>query len=363
MKSIPKFKITIDDEYSEGEDLGISQIAFTSKPAIITKGFAFSSDEPLKKFFSDDLKYRICAPAMIPMEIYRFSDEDGEYMVEFTVEEIDKIHQKFMSEIKTKDVFNLEHDSEHSIPAFVLEAWTVSEPSTDKAFTKFGIEVPAGTLMLTTQLTDKEVYSELVNSGRVGYSIEGFLGLKLSEIKQKLASEPPFHEDCKCFLVGDNVVSQEGVCDYCLEQTEKLENKQKLNTMENKLDLPAGEYPVGENKILVVAEDGTFEIKVKEEAPIEEAMSIDVEEEIDAELAVDPNAPVEAPVEEPVEAPVEVAPTYTKEEVDAKFEEIYKIIGEMKAEDDSEEEIEIPAATQLSVHDRFAEFVRFSRGV
>lgn len=330
MKDLPKFKITIDEEYAEGEDLGISQIAFTSRPAIITKGFAFSAQEPIKKYFSDDLKFRICAPAMIPMEIYRFSDEDGEYMVEFTAEEIDKIHQKFMSQIKTNDVFNLEHDASHSIPAYILEAWIVESPETDKAFTKFGIQVPKGTLMLTTQLTDKEVYADLVKEGRVGYSIEGFLGLKLSEIK----------------------------------------NKQKLNTMENKLDLPAGEYPVGEDKILVVAEDGTFEIKIKEvieEAPVEEAMAAMTPEEEAAKIAEeeakmaegDPAEVVPAEVVEPV---AEVAPSYTKEEIDSKFEEIYKLIADIKAEEVIEDEIEI-VPTQLSVHDRFAEFVRFSRGV
>jgi len=330
MKDLPKFKITIDDEYAEGESLGISQIAFTKRPAIITKGFAFNAQEPIKKYFSDDLKYRICAPAMIPMEIYRFSDEDGEYMVEFTAEEIDKIHQKFMSEIKTKDVFNLEHDASHSIPAYILEAWIVESPETDKAFTKFGIEVPKGTLMLTSQLTDEAVYADLVKEGRVGYSIEGFLGLKLSEIK----------------------------------------NKQKLNTMENKLDLPAGEYPIGDEKILVVAEDGTYEIKIKEMvAPSEEEMAAMASEEEAAKKLAEEEAAKEAkmaegdPATEPATEPVvEVAPSYTKEEIDGKFEEIYKLIADIKAEEVIEDEIEIEP-TQLSVHDRFAEFVRFSRGV
>ncbi len=71
-KNIPTYKITIDPEYAEdGQDLGIEQIAFTATPAIKVKGMAFSSQaKPL--FFSDELKYRITAPALIPMEIYRF---------------------------------------------------------------------------------------------------------------------------------------------------------------------------------------------------------------------------------------------------------------------------------------------------
>jgi len=98
-KNIPTYKITIDPEYAEdGQDLGIEQIAFTATPAIKVKGMAFSSQaKPL--FFSDELKYRITAPALIPMEIYRF-DEDSkeEYNVKFTKEEIEKIHGKFMQQ-------------------------------------------------------------------------------------------------------------------------------------------------------------------------------------------------------------------------------------------------------------------------
>lgn len=181
-RDLPKYKITIDDEYSEGENLGISMIAFTSKPAIMVKGMAFNVDEPTKLYFVDELKYRICAPVMVPMEIYR-CDSNEEYFVQFTVEEIDTIHQKFMSNLTNKNIFNLEHKSENVMPAFVLEAWIVDNPETDKAIQTYGISVPKGTLMMTTQITDKQVYSNLVNSGQVGYSIEGFLGLKLSEME------------------------------------------------------------------------------------------------------------------------------------------------------------------------------------
>jgi len=186
-KNIPIYKITIDPEYAEnGEDLGIEQIAFTSTPAIKVKGMAFNSQaKPL--FFSDELKYRVTAPALIPMEIYRFDeDTDEEYYVKFSKEEIEKIHGKFMQQLVNKDLFNLEHDETKTVPAFVLESWIVDTPKEDKAYSSFGIEVPEGTLMVTAQLTDKEYYAELVAQEQIGFSIEGFLGMKLNEqIKTK----------------------------------------------------------------------------------------------------------------------------------------------------------------------------------
>jgi hypothetical protein len=138
-KDIPVYKITIDPEYSDGEELGIEQIAFTSQPAVITKGMAF--DENKRLFFSDDLKYRVVAPAMIPMQIYRKDDEDGEYFVSFDQTTIEQIHSKFMSDLSNRDVFNLEHDTDKTVPAYVLEAWLVgSNPKKDKAYSSYGIK-------------------------------------------------------------------------------------------------------------------------------------------------------------------------------------------------------------------------------
>ena len=177
-KDIPIYKITIDPEYSDGEELGIEQIAFTSTPAIVTKGMAF--DENKKLFFSDDLKYRVVAPAMIPMEIYRNDENDEEYYVQFTAETIEQIHSKFMQDLSNRNVFNLEHDTDKTVPAYVLESWIVDTPMEDKAYSSYGIEVPKGTLMVTAQVTDKDYYNELVKNEQIGFSIEGFLGLKLS---------------------------------------------------------------------------------------------------------------------------------------------------------------------------------------
>ena len=262
--NIPTYTITIDPAYAEnGEDLGIEQIAFTATPAIKVKGMAFSAQaKPL--FFSDELKYRITAPALIPMEIYRF-DEDSkeEYNVKFTKEEIELIHGKFMQQMVNRDLFNLEHDQSKTVPAYVLEAWIVENPMEDKAYSSFGIEVPEGTLMVTAQVTDKEYYAELVSQEQIGFSIEGYLGMKLKEQKQS-------------------------------------QNKTQMND----LMLPDGEHIINE-KIYVVKDGKVVEVKdvQKEEVAMEEVAMEDtvVEEEVTAEvpaeeqtMAIDPAADAEA---------------------------------------------------------------------
>jgi len=186
MEGLPTYKITIDEAYNDGtEPLGVDAIAFTANPAVLVKGVAFKSQA--KSHFADEKKYRITAPAMritapamIPMDIYRRDDDMGEYYVQFSKDEIDTIFKDFMLNLNNRNLFNLEHEGDKIVPAYILEAWLVDNPEADKAKSTFGISVPEGTLMVTAQITDTDYYNKLVEAGQVGFSIEGFLGLKLS---------------------------------------------------------------------------------------------------------------------------------------------------------------------------------------
>jgi len=273
---------------------------------------AFSSQaKPL--FFSDELKYRITAPALIPMEIYRF-DEDSkeEYNVKFTKEEIEKIHGKFMQQMVNRDLFNLEHDQSKTVPAYVLEAWIVDTPMEDKAYSSFGIEVPEGTLMVTAQVTDKEYYAELVAQEQIGFSIEGYLGMKLKE-------------------------------------------ETKTNIQMNKL--PDGEHLI-EGKIYVVVDGEVTEIRDAEVVEASEEVALEdtvVEEETVEEetMAVDPVVDAEAIL------------AIVKPLLDDHMNEVTSMIADMRnqldeilsTEVEDEETVEDVA---LSVHQRLSNFVKFN---
>lgn len=321
-KDLPIYKITIDDEFSDGENLGIEMIAFTNMPAIKVKGLAFSSEK--KMLFADDVKYRITAPAMIPMDIYRRDSEDGDYYVQFTADVIEKIHAKFMADLRNRDIFNLEHDTDKKVPAYILETWIVDNPTKDKAFSTFGIEVPEGTLMVTAQVTDPEYYNKLVEEGQVGFSIEGFLGLKLSE-------------------------------------------QIKLNNMK----LPDGEHTI-EDKIYVVKDGEVVEIKEVEKEPtaevVEEEMAAEpvamedttVEETTeedttttDTEMAIDPATDAEAilAIVMPVIEEREKALIAIIADLRNQMEEMYA----EKEEDKAEEQI-----AEATMSQKFAAFKQFS---
>ena len=311
-KDIPIYKITIDPEYSDGEELGIEQIAFTSTPAIITKGLAF--DEHKKLFFSDDLKYRVVAPAMIPMEIYR-NDEDGdEYYVQFSVETIENIHSKFMQDLSNRNVFNLEHDTDKTVPAYVLEAWIVEDPKKDKAYSSYGIEVPKGTLMVTAQVTDKDYYNELVKNEQIGFSIEGFLGLKLSNQINKYSMKLPDGEhliEGKLYIVVDGEVTE--IRDVPVVEEEAMTEEIALETV--------------------------VEEEVIEETPATEEMAIDPAADAEAILAI-----VQPVIDEQINAII------------AMIADLRNHMEEVMSEGEEVVEVE---ATKLSHHDKFSMVSKF----
>jgi hypothetical protein len=313
---LPIYKITIDPEYSDGEDLGIEQIAFTSNPAIKVRGLAFKN--ATKRFFSDGLKYRVTAPAMIPMEIYR-RDDDGEYYVTFDEQTIEQIYVKFMQNLKDRNVFNLEHNQGKEVPAFILDSWIVEKPTLDKAFTSYGIEVPKGTLMLTAQITDVDYYNKLVEDEQVGFSIEGFLGMKLSKhLKQNNMNFPDGEHtiDGKIYVVKDGEVTE--IRDVVVEEA-----------------------------MAEVTEEVTEEVAMEDTSVTEEEV---VEEEVAAEMAVDPAADSEAimAIVMPLIEEREKALIGMIADLKNQIEEL----GVIK----EDEEIEMAKDTKMSAFDKFKMF-------
>jgi hypothetical protein len=369
MEGLPTYKITIDEEYNDGvEPLGVDAIAFTCSPAVMVKGVAFSSQRKLS--FTDGKKYRITAPAMIPMEIYR-RDKGGEYYVEFTEQEIEVIFKDFMANLENKNLFNLEHDNDEKVPAYILEAWLVDKPREDKAYSTFGIDVPKGTLMVTAQVTDVDYYENLIKDEVTGFSIEGFLGLKLSNqinhnmsnLKKKTTSKKSF--STKKRFSGKKKYAEEGEVVEGGEVTvvaEEISQGQDVVVVDDNLEVVedyTGDIII--NNEVVTIEEGTItevapegetteEVEMAEEEKVEEVeMADEVKEEEKEEMAVDPAMDSEAIL-------AIVAPM-----LEEKIAEVLQVIADLKnelsesVEDAPTEEVEL----QLSAHQRFSNIVKF----
>jgi hypothetical protein len=384
------YDITVDPRYAKnGQSLEIEQIAFVTQPAVLTKGFAFEA----KPFmFKDDVKMRIAAPALIPMTIYR-NDEFGEYYVRFSEEVIEELHMKLMKNLQNKGVFNTEHDASKEAPAYILEAWLVGkDPKKDRSYSEFGIEVPKGTLFMVAQVTDKAYYDQLVKDGRTGFSIEGFLGMKLSEMIKSF-KDANLHPNCRCEIVGGELITQDGVCDYCLEikrkeytktKTMKKFAKKKMKRFKatrkfvddaevvesGELTVIAEEIAVDEEIVVIdenleIVEDFTGELIVEDEIiVVEEGTITEVVEIVSEEMKEDEEKEKmeEVVEEEKEEIKMQIDETELMTILQPKFEEVYAMIADLKnllESEEEEEEIETP--TEMSVHERFKSAIKFCK--
>jgi hypothetical protein len=314
MEGLPTYKITIDEAYNDGtEPLGVDAIAFTSNPAVLVKGVAFKSQE--KSHFADEKKYRITAPAMIPMDIYRRDDEMGEYYVQFSEQEIDTIFKDFMLNLNNRNLFNLEHEGDQIVPAYILEAWLVDNPEADKAKSTFGISVPKGTLMVTAQITDTDYYNKLVEAGQVGFSIEGFLGLKLS-------------------------------------------NQIKTNSM-----LPDGKHTLEDGTVIVI-KDGVV-VEVQEPQAEEVAMEVEASNEVEMEAAKEEVVVEEETIVEEVEAAIDPAAdaeailAIVNPVLEQRVSEILQVIADLKNELTETEEVASVEEIEMSAAQKFTNVVNF----
>jgi hypothetical protein len=280
--------------------------------------------------FKDDLKYRIASPVLIPSKIYRRDEQTGEeYYVNVTPEIVEQMFVKFQRDRSGKDVFNLEHDEAQRVPSYILETWLVETPKTDKSLVTYGIECPEKTWFAVQQFTDKQAYFDCVESGQIGFSIHGESALKFT--KQEIIK--PINMSKKRKFVAqftEAVGTDSGEVIVTADVLEVGADVAVLDTEFTPIENFSGEITIEDTPVVitdnVITSMGAEEMEMKTEEVVVEKVEMAKEEVVvETEMAVEDVA---------VEA-------YTKEEVDAKFDEIYSMIAEMKTEEVAVEEVEM----------------------
>ena len=342
---LPVYNLSIDEcDAENGEYLGVLEIANTANPAIMIKGIALSDIKQM--IFKDDLKYRIASPVLIPSKIYRRDETTGEeYYVNVTPQIVEQMFVKFQKDRGGQDIFNVEHDESKRVPSYILETWLVETPKTDKSLITYGIECPEKTWFAVQQFTDKQAYFDCVESGKIGFSIHGESALKFT--KQEIIK--PINMSKKRKFVAQFTEAVGTDSGEVIVTTDALEVGAEvavldadLNPVENfSGDVTIDDAPVviTENVITSIG-SASGEETPPQDQPIEMAV-----EEVETEVEVEET---EMAVETPTGAPA--VETYTKEEVDAKFEEIYSMIAELKTEEVTEvEETELAETPKAGI--------------
>jgi hypothetical protein len=281
----------------------------------------------------------------MPSRIPRVDSETGEqYYAIVTPETVEVAFNKFQKDRSGKDIFNEEHDESKRIPSYILETWLVEKPKGDKAFTTYGIEVPPKTWFAVQQFTEKEAYHEAIRNGQTGFSIHGGGAFKLSEtIKTEIQmSKPQLKKNKYIARFSDAVATDSGeviVTADALEVGAEVvvidENLEEVADFTGEVEIDGAMVTIEKDAITSLGAEEVVEM-TEEEVVVEEEVEMKAEEEVVVEMAEE----------------VPAIETYTKEEVDAKMEEVYAMIAELKTP--TEEPVEMESvqmsATQMRVN-------------
>ena len=195
---------TVDvDKEKAPNDLGVRKLAYTENPAIIYMGVAFEAEKPVVPLSTDGKKMRICAPVLVPGEIFRKSL--GGHTVVFTANEIELMALDFMQRYNSQEsYFKHEHTDKTGVGSYILETWIIENAETDKANTVYNLDLPVGSWVIITQFTDEAEFKKVVDSGATGISIEGWLGHKMELSEEQDYADVILIKDGKALFLKRN---------------------------------------------------------------------------------------------------------------------------------------------------------------
>jgi len=188
-KTAARYAVKLD---ATDEAKGYQRVSLVAKPAI-QRGWVALSEAPMpakRVHLSTEPQQQILTgPVLVPDEdILRLNEKKEPYYIYFSAEEIKKISRKLMAEGRTTDT-----NAEHSISLsgnVVEELWTVVDPKNDKA-NSLGLDVPAGTLMMSLHIPDTDYWEkEVVSGNKTGFSIEGLFDFEEVQLSAVEAPKP-----------------------------------------------------------------------------------------------------------------------------------------------------------------------------
>lgn len=171
---------------NEAEGMDVNMISIVATPAVTTNNkevfgegnfLKFSDSEKVDKLhFSSDEKMQLFGIAMMPNEwIYRKDKKTNEeFYIVFTPEEVETIAIRFAKAHYNNNV-NVEH-SKRDAKSVVFESYIVDSGKGKLAPAVFG-EVPNGTWMVGVQVYDINLWQEIKEGKRTGFSVEGLFQL------------------------------------------------------------------------------------------------------------------------------------------------------------------------------------------
>lgn len=179
--NIPIFDVFVDDD-----GLGLFGISYVDRPAIIEELVAFRSNKQYVYLASNE-KHEIVSPLAIPDQlIYRATEEGMPYYMRLSADTIKLMAQKFLASGNWNQwTFmheNIDADMKDRTQdgIYMKRMWIIDDEKTDDANTKYGFNLPKGTLMVHAKVKNRSIWSKIKSGEIRGLSLEAFFKLKSS---------------------------------------------------------------------------------------------------------------------------------------------------------------------------------------
>jgi len=179
MKKTKIVELLID----ETEDVhGIQAISLVSNPALERGWVALSKDKFLSLAKVDEEKRTLVGVALIPeKQIPRFDETEGEYLVFFSKQTIEKAQELFMNSLKNNKA-TVEHEEDVQ-GVSVIETW-IKEDDNDKSNLYGFSDLPIGSWLVKMKVYNDEIWKQVKKGELKGFSIEGFFVDKAIEMQK-----------------------------------------------------------------------------------------------------------------------------------------------------------------------------------
>jgi hypothetical protein len=151
---------------------GVNAISLVENPAIQSDWVALSKDSKKIQLAEVNAEKRILVgAALIPDKpIYR-NQNGEEFYIYFSAETVRKAAELFFKN-HNQDKATLEHETALE-GLHIFESWIVEDTTHDKS-RAYGLDVPAGSWVVTMKVNDDDIWNNYVKNNKVfGFSIEG----------------------------------------------------------------------------------------------------------------------------------------------------------------------------------------------
>ena len=305
--NIPIFDISVDEE-----GLGLFGLSFVDNPAIQVELHAFKSEDKQKIYFSSHEKREVVSPVLIPNQLIIREADGIPYYMRTSEETIKKIYEKYMLSGNWNNFTYMHENMELDISErakdgiYLQRLWIIGDERTDDANTKYGFELPKGTLMMKAKVNNRQIWNEIREGKLRGISLEAFFD-KISTNKalqitySKMKTNLELFQKFIAFLNEVSVEADGIATEAKKDMTNSVEIELKyfiddehyfvvdgdgIVRDENGEQIAEGEYKLADGNVFVVDSNSKFvetkavgENEDKVEAPIAETFEEEKEDE------------------------------------------------------------------------------------